>query len=226
MTDLAESLSGLARALSPPTGETGRCVLIMSARRGEGVSTISRTLAELAAQRARRAALLIDLDLLRNSQYRAYVLASRAGGAGLGAGVSGALGQQVFFNPKQAASAFSFHRVGLSRLLVGHFQSSMLPRGTHVSIRPDPAYWRSTRRAADCVVIDAPALERSRIGLVIARFMDAVVIVTSAERGVASETQKLQAELAAVNAPVVGLVFADADPTERAIDRALSQSSL
>jgi Mrp family chromosome partitioning ATPase len=222
MSDLRDALSGLARALAPKASGAGRCVLLMSACRSEGVSQIARSLAEATAQRAQRAVLLIDLDLLRDGQYRHYEQASREGGPGLGAGVSGALGRRVFFSPAQAAPAFSLHRVGSSRLLVSHWQGSRWKSGGALSVQSDPSYWTCARKAADCVVIDAPSLERSRVGLVLAKAMDAVVIVTSARTGLASETQTLQAELAAMNAPLAGIIYADADPTALAIGRAFS----
>jgi Mrp family chromosome partitioning ATPase len=200
--------------------------MVIAAQRGEGVSTIARALAEIAARRARRAALLIDLDVLRDSQFRAFAMGRGTGGPGLGAGVSGALGRRIFFSPREAARAFSFHRVGASRLLVSHFDAALAPRGLRMSIHPDRAYWDCARRAADCTIVDAPALQRSRVGLAMAPAMDGVVIVASAQTGAASATMDLQAELLAHNAKVLGLVYADADPGGLAIERALTQIGL
>jgi Mrp family chromosome partitioning ATPase len=222
MTSLKDQLRGLVRAVFEDGALGGKCVLLMAAGRGEGVSTLVRALGEASAARAQRAVAIVDIDLMRDSQYAAYVAAAQAGGPGLGQGVSGVFANRIFFAPAQYSPAFTYHRVGASKLLVGHFDVSRLPRGAQLQIIDEPGYWNAARRAADLTIVDAPALDRSRIGLVVARHMDSVVIVADADAGSASATMDLKAELDSRGANTIGVIYANADPTTLAIERALS----
>ncbi|MDP1556790.1 MAG: hypothetical protein Q8L84_15130, partial [Hyphomonas sp.] len=70
MRDLRQDLAGLWRHVSqmqPATG--GRVVLFLSARKGEGTSSVAASFALMAASRAARTAWLVDLDIRRNYQY-------------------------------------------------------------------------------------------------------------------------------------------------------------
>lgn len=222
MTTVHESVRGLVRALFADGGG-GRCVMLMAARRGEGVSTLARALGETAAARAQRAVMLVDLDLLRDSHYSAYLQAGRFGGPGLGAGVPATLAKRCFFTPDTAHAGFTAHRVGTSKLLVTHFDKRRMHAAGAIRITADTAYWQAARRAADVTLVDAPALERSRIGLTVAGAMDAVVIVASGRAGTASATMELKEELSQRGLPILGVVYTDADPTVLAIEKALSE---
>jgi hypothetical protein len=138
--------------------------------------------------------------------------------------VAGTFAGRSFFSPPQAQAAFTAHRVGATKLLVTHLDATRLGARPVIKLSAEGAYWQAARRAADVTLVDAPALERSRIGLTIAPMMDAVVIVASGRSGSASATRDLKDELAERGAPLLGVVYTDADPTALAIENALSES--
>lgn len=224
MSSPSEMLRGLVRALFAEDSGRGRCVMFMSACRGEGVSTLVRSVGEAAAARAQRGCAILDLDVLRDTHHAAFVAQARRGGPGLGAGVSAAFGGKCFFEPNEAAAHYMVHRIGSSRLMVGHLHTSRMRPGVAVRIVDQPAYWNGARAALDLTLVDAPALARARVGLVAAASMDAVVIVAAGEGGSATATLDLKAELQARGAPLLGVVYTKADPTALAIERVLAES--
>ncbi|MEY3842111.1 MAG: hypothetical protein RLZZ542_1221, partial [Pseudomonadota bacterium] len=68
MVDLTSEMAALWAALGPAPGHRGRVVQIAAAGSGDGVSTVAREYARLAAVRARRPVWLIDADLARQGQ--------------------------------------------------------------------------------------------------------------------------------------------------------------
>jgi Mrp family chromosome partitioning ATPase len=71
------------------------------------------------------------------------------------------------------------------------------------------------------MLVDAPALERSRAGLTIAPHVDAVALVVSGADKAAAGAIGLKNELEAVNAPIAGLVYTRADPMALTLERLL-----
>ena len=68
MVDLTTEMAALWAALGPAPGHRGRVIQIASANSGEGVSTVAREYARLAAVRARRPVWLVDADLAQQGQ--------------------------------------------------------------------------------------------------------------------------------------------------------------
>lgn len=208
-------LNGVFGALEALQAPGGRCVMFMAASRGEGVSTLARMFAEQCAWRARRAALLVDLDLLRNSQCQAFVEA----GVRVGESADGRLTGASFVRAVTGTGAdapsemrrLRIARVGDLRLYVTHFDAHGLSETVRLQISNSPEYWRAARTGAEFTVVDAPALVRSRAGLGVAPHMDGVVLVVSGAAGSAAATLNLKAELEARGARVLGLVYAHAD---------------
>jgi Mrp family chromosome partitioning ATPase len=48
-------------------------------------------------------------------------------------------------------------------------------------VMPKADYWNALRRHSDLIVIDAPSAERSQAGLIVAPFVDDVVLVVAAD---------------------------------------------
>ena len=75
MRDLRADLKDLYRSLSQtPATEGGRTVMFMSARSGEGASSVATAFALLAAESARKPVWLIDLDLKRNHLFNTFAV--------------------------------------------------------------------------------------------------------------------------------------------------------
>lgn len=222
MSPGAYSVDGVfdALAVQPGRGE-GRAVMFVSGRRGAGVTTFAAAVARAATARAVYA---IDLDLKRNALARTL-----AGETRLGPKQDGRMNGNAFYSVRGAhgavlheqTPAFSYHRVAASRILAGVFDARALPEGGRVVISSAPHYWDAVRFAGGLAVVDAPSLDRSRIGLRVARQMDGVVLLVGGEKGDAPAAAAAKDALAAAGANVIGLVYAGATAPVMAIDRLL-----
>lgn len=215
MHDLRSDLRDVYRKLASTEGpEGGRIILVMSALPGEGVSSVAASLALIAAETARKPAWLIDLDLRRNHVFNAFAIDSFAAQfGGVGPPYSAALKTQPFFSidpepeAEIASGIFTAHRVGETRLMVTHFDTSRLKAGHSIGIRPRPDYWAAVRRATDWTFIDAPALDRANAGLAIAAQADAVLLVVQADRTTPAQADTLRTEIERHGGTVAGVVF-------------------
>lgn len=216
MRDLRADLRDLHRALiQSPGAETGRSLMFMSARSGEGVSSIAASFALMAAEQARRAVWLVDLDLRRNHQFNTFAVGAFAEAfGGVGPPYSAALKTQPFFtvepeDPETSSGLglFTAHRVGETRLMVTQFDAARLKPNQAVRIRTQPDYWRTVRDLTEWAVIDAPALERASAGLAIASQVERTIIVVKADTTTPAEVDTLRREIEAHGGRVGGVVL-------------------
>jgi Mrp family chromosome partitioning ATPase len=202
----------------------GRAVLFVSARGGEGVSTVARAVAEAAGPSAVYA---IDLDLKRNGLAKAL-----SQSAPLGPKIDGRLGGVSFYTVRGAGNAplremtpaFSYHRVGRSLIFAGVFNARVLPRNARVAVSARPDYWNAARAGGATVVIDAPALDRSQVALRVAAHMDGVVLVVGADAGSAPAAIAAKTALVNAGANLIGLVYAGAPAPVMAMERLLREA--
>lgn len=219
MRDLRAGLKGLHRTLSQTcssaTGGVGRTVMFISARSGEGVSSLAASFAVLAAERSRKGVWLVDLDLRNNQQFREFALGSFAPlFGGVGPPYSALLKTRPFFSIDPAAGdagqgigAFTAHRVGDLRLMVTQFDTGCLKAGQTLRIRTQPAYWQALRSANDWTVVDAPALELASAGLAIASQMDRTIIVVRADQTSPSEVEAVRRQVESHGGSVGGVIL-------------------
>lgn len=228
MKDLRADLRELHRSLAQsPAAEGGRSVMFISARTGEGASSVAASFALLAAEQARKAVWLVDLDLKRNGMFNAFAVGpfARAFG-GVGPPYSAALKTQPFFTvePEDPATSeglglFTAHRVGDTRLMVTQFDSTRLKPTQSVRIRTQPTYWQTVRSVTDWAVIDAPALELAGAGLAIASQVDRTVIVVRADQTTPADVDALRREIEAHGGKVGGVVLNRQKGDARVADR-------
>lgn len=216
MKDVRSDLGDLYRTLGrTPPAEGGRSVMFLSARSGEGVSSIAASFALLAARQARRAVWLVDVDLRRNHLFNSFAVGRFAQSfGGVGPPYSAALKTQPFFSiepqpPEGEAGLglFTAHRVGDTRLMVTHFDAARLAPGQALRIRSQPAYWQAVRAVTDWAVVDAPALELSGAGLALASQMDHILIVVRADATSPEEVEAVRREVEAHGGRVTGAVL-------------------
>lgn len=215
------SVASVIEALlaQPPRGSgDGRALMLIAARRGEGVTSAACAVAEAAGPRATYA---IDLDLRRNALARCY--AGR-----LGPRIDGRLNGALFYDivgPRGAIAAapttYFFHRVARSRLFVGAFAENAMPEGGRVRLSPHVAFWNAARAGGATVIVDSPALARSALGLRVARHMDGVVLVVGADEGAAPAALAAKSQLLAAGANLIGLVYSGASESALRIERLL-----
>lgn len=190
MRDLRRDLTGLRQALqTTPADAGGRTVMFVSARAGEGVSSVASSIAMLLADAARKPVWLVDLDVRRNQHFNAFAVGEFAAlGGGVGRPYSALLNTQPFFSAGAAADpdplpadAYTVHRVGDTRLMVTWFDEMRAAPGQPIRIQTRPAWWAALRTVADWAVVDAPALERSGAALAVASQIDRTIIVVEAD---------------------------------------------
>jgi hypothetical protein len=198
--------------------------MLVSARRGEGVTTVARAVAEAAGPGLVYA---MDLDLKRNGLAKALCEVEP-----LGSKSDGRIGGVSFYSVRgpgnvamrEVTPAFSFHRVGQTRIQAGVFDARLLPATARVAVSARPDYWDAARASGAAVVIDAPALERSQVSLRVAPHMDGVVLVVGADAGAAPAAIAAKAGLVSAGANVIGLVYTGADAPVMAMDRLLRRA--
>jgi hypothetical protein len=225
MSEAGFSVEGILDALAAqPRRGNGRAIMVVAARRKDGVTTIARAVAHAAGPHLVYA---IDLDLKRNALARAL-----SASGGLGAGVDGRINGASFYSlrgPRGAlvrehAPVFRYHRVGASRVQAGVFDAGAMPQGARVVISSAPHYWDAVRDIGAVAVVDAPALERSEIALRVARNMDGVVLVVGSSPGSAPAAVAAKAALVNAGANIIGLVYAGASAPVMALDRLMRQA--
>jgi Mrp family chromosome partitioning ATPase len=72
---------------------------------------------------------------------------------------------------------------------------------------PRQGYWNALRRHADVVAVDSPAADRSTTALTLAPFMDATVLVVSANGSDVRKTTALRDGVIAAGGRCAGIVF-------------------
>jgi hypothetical protein len=188
MADLISDMATLAAGLGPPPGRVGRAIQFIGLKPGDGVSTLARAFAQAVAPQARRGVWLVELDVLSGLQSETIAAHPDVYGK-MGEGVRASPDGSSFFDihPKEpqdeeAAPLLMAHPVGAQKLWVTRFNADSLKPGQTVEMSDTDAYWRGLRMHADWIVVDAPALERSDNGLIVAPRMDANILVVNAER--------------------------------------------
>lgn len=216
MVDLTSEMAALWAALGPAPGHRGRVIQIAAATSGEGVSTVAREYARLAAVRARRPVWLIDADLAQQGQLEAVTAEPDRFGA-LGKAAIATPDGSIFFavtprimdragKPVHPARLMTARPCLGGRLWVTRFAAEHLRSGQRAEAVGDARYWDALRKHADTVVIDAPAADRNDMAITLAPFVDATVLVVAADGAAASEPLMLRDEIEAVGGKIAGVV--------------------
>jgi hypothetical protein len=203
-----DQLGGLWSTVVASAGSGGGAIMFVGARAEDCASEVAASFAELAAERVSNAAWLLDLDLFANQQFR------RLGGdrGGLQGPFDMAFGQDPFWklsprsNREQTRSALVGYRVPDTRLFVSCFDRTVLEQDQTVKVTPAAQYWAAVRNRIDITIVDAPPLERSRVGLALAQDMDGIILVVNANRSDPTTAAEIRDEIAMRNGRCLGLV--------------------
>lgn len=221
MVDLTSEMVKLRAALGSGPGESGRVVLFVAAQGGEGVSTVAREYARIAAANSRRPIWLVDADLDGQRQLKIMDAASdRFGDLGDEAGATPD-GSGFFridpplLNKEGKAVApirLAFARPALGgRLWVTQLRRELLSKGQTLTVETAPDYWDALRKHASEIVIDTPAADRSDTAIKLAPCADLVVLVVASERAAPEAAVALRHRIEAAGGKVAGLVFNRSD---------------
>lgn len=211
-----------------PSRDGARMIQFVGLREREGTSEIAAGFALLAAAHVRRTAWLVDLDFRRNPAFEGFQH-KRFGKVGVpGKPYDATLGVRPVFDvspefrePERAAKLLTAHRAGKSRLLVTRFRSDKLKPGQRIRLNGSGEWWQRLRASTDWIIVDTPALERSRAGLVSVRHADAVVIVCHCDGGEARDIDRVRREVESAGGQVLGVVMNGAGHDARFLDRLL-----
>jgi len=217
MVDLTSEMAGLWAALGPAAAHRGRVIQIAAAGSGEGVSTVAREYARVAAVRARKPVWLIDGDLAQQGQLEAIASEPERFGR-IGRAAQASPDGSCFFaisprltnregQPVSPVNLLTARPCLGGRLWVTRFATEHLRSGQRAAVLPQPGYWDALRKHADTVVIDTPAGERSDMAITLAPFVDATVIVVAAESTSANEPLALRDEIEAAGGRIAGMVM-------------------
>jgi Mrp family chromosome partitioning ATPase len=217
MTDLNAEMADLWGALGAPAAGRARIIQVVSARAGEGTSTVARELAFFAARRAGRSVWLVDMDLLTSPQHAALAQEPERFGA-LGEAAAASPDGSMFFTVRPQSQAadgratpdarfLTAHRVGSQRWWVTRFRREALRASQGVHILPSGDYWTALRRYADLIVVDAPSADRSQAALTVAPFMDQTVMVVAADETDVRAPAQFRDAIGAAGGKVSGVFF-------------------
>ena len=216
MVDLTSEMAALWAALGPAPAHRGRVIQIVAATSGEGVSTVAREYARLAAVRARRPVWLVDADLAQQGQMDAVAAEPDRFGR-LGKAAVATPDGSVFFTVSPQVTDREGKLVHPARLLtarpclggrlwITRFAGEHLRSGQRAEPVADARYWDALRKHADTVVVDAPAADRNDIAITLAPFVDATVLVVAAESTAAGEPLILRDQIEAAGGRIAGVV--------------------
>lgn len=218
MNSLQGQMQGVWSAVAAATGGAGAAVMFMGARRGDGVSAISRSFAQLSASRAAKSVWLLDLDFFADGQFDAL-----GGSSGrFGGPFDMTFGRLPFWkaSPRapdgsQGEGAVVGYRSNTDKLFVSRFSKSALRGDQKLQVAPAPDYWRAVRSAVDMTVVDAPALEQSRAGLALVADMDGVILVIDSDRGDVRDAVEMRDEVIGRGGRCLGIVVSGAGKKPR-----------
>lgn len=199
--------------------------MFVSARDGEGTTSVAGSIALMAARRAQKQAWLVDLDLRRNAAFKAFEtgFAKHVGQPGRAFDASLRRHQIYSVVPslttRGGEKLLTAHEIPGTQLLVTRFRNEHLKRGQRVQIRTQPDWWSGLRQIADWIIVDAPSLERSPAALAAASQMDGVFIVVEADRTGAEDVVSARREIEAHGGEVRGLVMNRVGSDARFADR-------
>ncbi|MEM1389695.1 MAG: hypothetical protein AAGG45_01335 [Pseudomonadota bacterium] len=227
MRDLRGDLGNAWRAISRLTSAEGhgRCVMLVSARDGEGTTSVAGSIALMAARRAQKKAWLVDLDLRRNASFKAFERGFAKHVGQPGRAFDASLQQDQIYSvipsiaTRSAQKLLTAHEIPDTQLLVTRFRNEHLTKGQRVQIRTQPEWWRSLRQIADWVIVDTPSLERSPAALAAASQMDGIFIIVEADRTNAEDVVAVRRELEAHGGDVRGLIMNRIGSDARFVDR-------
>lgn len=214
MHDLRQDLAGvwrLASQMAAPKG--GRVILFIAAHTGEGTSSVAASFALIAASRSVKTAWLVDLDVQKNAQYTAFSQGTIKDAGRPGHALDASLGAEQIYQVAGHETDLSYgkllnaHQIDGLRLLVTRFRGDRLGPGQKVQLRSAPGWWTALRAAADWIVIDAPATDRTRAGLAFAAQADGVVLVVRADETSAADAAALRQDVEAHGGRVLGVVM-------------------
>lgn len=227
MRDLREDLEPIWRMANRlPAPEAGaKVIMFVSALSGEGTTSMAASFAAIAARRTEKPAWLVDLDLKRNRAFSGFEKRFARDIGKPGRAFDASLRQPPIYTVAPSAAdskqdkLLTAHEIEGLSLLVTRFRRERLQAGQQAILRSSPGWWAALRGISGCVIVDAPALDRSAAALTMAEEADGIVLVVEADRtnavDVAGAMRDLEHKGGNVLGAVMNRVGADAQFADR-----------
>jgi MinD-like ATPase involved in chromosome partitioning or flagellar assembly len=194
---------------TPPVAEGGHVIEVISARPGEGVTTVVGILAEIAAGVGNARVLICNATAMQVAMSPTISLAKLSEGPTIMSDLS-----QVFEWVPSAGSQGSRWASGVGLLPENRSKFALTSvaktgRENEVAIRVDrlDAVFAALRREFDLIVIDAGAASEGTLGLALARKADRVLLVLEADRTRVRVAANVRHEIEANGGQLLGVVF-------------------
>ena len=215
MRDLREDLEPIWRMAYrlPASGPGAKIIMFVSALSGEGTTSMAGSFAAIAARRTEKPAWLVDLDLKTNRAYSTFKKRFARDIGKPGRAYDASLHQPPIYSitPRVTDSKLNklltAHEIEGLPLLVTRFRSERLHTGQQVMLKSSPEWWQALRKISGCVVIDAPALDRSAAALTMAKDADGIVLVVQADRTSAMDVAGAMRDLESQGGHVLGAIM-------------------
>lgn len=216
MVDLTAEMAGLWSALGAGPDHRGRLIMFVGAISGEGVSTVSREFARIAAVRAAKPVWLVDADLSHQSQQ--FHLAQNPDRFGrAGPLVAGSPDGSSFFTVKPALYDANKERVRPAKFLTARpfmgrrlyatrIQTEAFGAGQFANALKQGDYWAALSQHADTIIVDVPSVQRDDAALKLAPFMDDVIIVLGENAEVGGPI-RLKEQIQSVGGRISGMII-------------------
>jgi len=179
----------LDMALEKPSG---RIVTFISARPGEGTSTIARDYAQALSDSVDHEILLIDAGKLDQSFFDAN-----------DADPAIAIADIVAANKPLADALYPLG----NHVHFGRWASAGRGRSAASRLLKNDAFWKNLQESFSTVIIDAPSLQESPEGITLAAHADATVMVVEAETTRQPVVEHLRDTLLAADVKITGVVM-------------------
>lgn len=215
MRDLREDLDPVWRASTrlAPISPGARAIMLVSARNGEGTTSMAASFASIAARRADKPAWLVDLDFKRNPALSGFEKGFSGDIGRPGRAYDASLRQSPIYSvtPRIADARqeklLTAHDIEGLPLLVTRFRNERLQAGQKVQVQSSPNWWQALRKISGWIIVDAPALERSSAAFTIAQQVDGIILVVEADRTSGEDIDSARRELEASGGHVLGTVL-------------------
>lgn len=180
------------RLVLAPDAQPNRILTFISARSGEGTSTVAQDFAAALASETQQKILLLDAGQLYAERFMAH-------------GIDPSLGMvdALALNMQHTQAV---HSIG-SGIYIARWVGREENHSLAGKLARDASFWKSMRALFDTIIIDAPALETSFDGVAFAARADATVLVVEAESTRQQVVEKLRDTLRDAGARLIGIVM-------------------
>lgn len=176
-------------------GAFPKIVQFVSARRGEGVSSVAAAYASAVSDILKRRVLVLGFDIDGGAGTEIWRRPETAG--------SGAMLDTLLDGRPMDEALVHIN----DRLTVARFASPQVNMSEVLFTMSSGDFWNELKDMFDEIVLDSPAVAASRLGLLLSSYADGTAVVVEAERTRAPVIDAMMKNLTDMGANILGAVF-------------------